>query len=108
VGEVQQCNFDTAQIAGVWVPDKYAEENIEILTAGLSEDGKKLAIDEYVRGILSQYNCYLSGEVYGICFAHYDLGRNLVNQDACWQYVGWKDTIAEMKSQLESYCANQK
>ena len=102
VGEVQQCNFDTAQIAGVWVPDKCAEENIEIRTAGLSEDGKKLAIDAYVRNVIDTYNSYLSGEVYGICFAHYDLGRNLVDEVSCWGYVGWKGTIAEMKSQLES------
>lgn len=101
-GEVHQCQFDTAQIAGVWVPDKCAEENIGILTAGLSEDGKKLAIDEYVRNILNEYNCYLSGEVYGISICEYSANRELLSEDSCWNYVGFKFAIEEMRSQVNA------
>lgn len=106
-GEVHQCQWDTAQIAGVWVPDKCAEENIDAITERDGKD-KNEVIDTYVKRILDTYNKVLAGEVYGICFAHYDLDRNLVNQDACWQYVGWKDTVEEMKSQLGVLCANEK
>lgn len=101
-GEVHQCQWDTAQIAGVWVPDKCATENIEILTAGLSEDGKKLAIDEYVRGILNQYNCYLSGEVYGISICKYSINLGLLSEDTCWNFVGAKYAIEEMRSQVNA------
>ena len=106
-GQGEQCHFDTAQVAGVWIPDKCAIENIDAITERDGKD-KNEVIDTYVKRILDTYNKVLAGEVYGICFAHYDLDRNLVNQDACWQYVGWKDTVEEMKSQLGVLCANKK
>ena len=42
IGEVHQDQWDTARIAGVWVPDKCAEENIEMLTKGMTKESYEL------------------------------------------------------------------
>jgi hypothetical protein len=101
IGEVHQCQWDTAKIAGVWVPDKCAEENIKALTANSSEEDKKLIIDKYVRNIMKRWNCYLSGDIYGIAVCEYrQIGNTLtrLSEDACWGYEGSEFAISEMKA----------
>ena len=100
IGEVHQCQFDTAQIAGVWVPDKCATENIEILTKGMNETDRKSKIDEYVRGIMDTYNSYLRGDVYGISICEYSTNLGLLSEDSCWGFVGRKYVLEEMRSQI--------
>ncbi len=114
IGEVHQDQWDTARIAGVWVPDKCAEENIEMLTKGMSEDERKLRIDEYVRSIISTFNSYLSGDVYGISICTYEIADNtklpietqLTNEEACWNFVGAKYALEEMRTLVNNAVKN--
>lgn len=61
----------------------------EEFKAAVASKRHKFAV-ETVKPILETYNAWLSGDCYGVCVDTFDKGGELINEDACWGYIGRK------------------
>jgi hypothetical protein len=55
---------------------------------------------EYVEGILISYNAWLAGDCYGVCVDTFNAAGELVEDDACWGFIGLEYARQEVKGWL--------
>lgn len=60
-------------------------------------DGRRIAALELAEQAASLYTSWANGDCYGVVIGIYDLEGNLVEEDACWGYVGseWAEEALE-------------
>jgi len=79
MGEGMQCQFDTATLGAIWVPDDCYLDNYDTIK---SRDGKDAA-DEWhekaIDSILNEYNHYINGENYFIDASVQDKSGEIVD-----------------------------
>lgn len=123
-GEGPQCRFDTAQVAGVWIPDKDVMDNIQAIQNAKPTD-EASALREYAQGVLKVYNQWCNGEVYHINIEvysivkdeygtpitsqdYYETNRETIDGESCGGFYGWQETEQEMSDLINGYVKNQK
>lgn len=139
-GDGMQCQWDTARGGAVWVPDKYAREEIvrrgevyrkgdvnelksgkfEVRTlrdatsytnvthpdfenwheafaylAGLAVTyqrdqitAEQIAAREIAKSAAEEYTSWCNGDCYGVVVAIFDRYGEILDEDACWGYIG--------------------
>lgn len=50
-------------------------------------------------GLIETWNCYLSGDVYGIVTETYDQNKKWLDGDSYWGYYGYKYALEELKQE---------
>lgn len=85
-GEGMQCQWDTNNSAGVWIPSGYQSTELEKLPA--PERRKKAR--EYAQQFLDTFNEINSGQVFGVVVQTYEEDGTEINMDSCWGFVGSK------------------
>lgn len=63
--------------------------------------GRAIAAEELAEQALDSYNAWLSGDCWGTCVETYDENDELVEDDACWGFVGGDWAQEELKSQFD-------
>ena len=103
-GSGMQCSWDTSHGAGVWLPDAEARHEIARRTAAGAN--RQAAALELAEQSIKTYNAWLAGDCWGICVEIYDAAGELVEDDACWGFVGgdWamQDLEASFNLQVET------
>lgn len=91
-GGGMQCRWDTANGAGVWVPDDCLKSQLDSDEAsGLNRYEQAV---KYCRQFLESFNSMINGDVYGcVTEVFQKTGENAddweqLEEDACWRYVG--------------------
>jgi hypothetical protein len=82
-GQGMQCQWDTSNCAGVWLPPD-----------GCPPEKER----EYCQSFLDDYNNILSGAVYGCVVEWFDEDGKAIDNDACWGFVGDKYAEEALKS----------
>jgi len=65
-GSGQQCLFDTARGAGVWVPDQCLRDELDSIKEKGGLDAARTKAVEFARQALESYNAWLAGDCYGM------------------------------------------
>lgn len=98
-GRGYQCRWDTARGAGVWVPDQYLREQIDLDVAkGLDLRAQSL---KYCQQFLDSYNDVINGNVYGVVVECFDREGNIVRDESCWGYIGSEHAEESLKEVFE-------
>lgn len=50
------------------------------------------------RALIQDWNCVLSGDVYGCVVETYDHDKNRIEQDSCWGYYGQEYALEQLKT----------
>jgi hypothetical protein len=53
---------------------------------------------EAALGLISTWNQYMSGDVYGCIKEEYNQNKEQIKEDSCWGFYGYKDTLQELKT----------
>lgn len=89
-GQGMQCQWDTSNSAGVWVPD-------DEMRADLDKDPKLAR--KYAQSFLDEYNAIISGDVYGCVVQTNDADGKVEDSDSCWGFVGSEHAQESLKSE---------
>jgi len=54
------------------------------------------------KGLLQDWNCYLSGDVYGLVAEKFDEEGKSINCDSCWGYAGFEYVSKELEKMYEA------
>jgi hypothetical protein len=71
----------------VWMPCKCALENIDC-TPYPSAIEKMAAVRKYAEQVLSEYEKWANGEVYGCVVQTHEADGKLIESDECWGFIG--------------------
>lgn len=85
-GKGEQCPWDTANGAGVWVPDKCLREQLDN-DEQKGKDRRKQA-ELYAEQLLELHNDIINGAVYGCIVQVHDENGACETIDSCWGYIG--------------------
>jgi len=102
-GQGMQCEFDTCNSGGVWIPDEYIAEEL----SKLEPNERRTKAREYCQSFLDEFNNISSGQVYGCVVQTYDEDGNEEDTDSCWGFVGWNYARDSLKSEFfDPACMN--
>lgn len=99
LGSGTQCAWDTSHGAGVWLPDAEARHEIARRTA--AGKNRRAAALELAQQALDTYNAWLAGDCWGICVEVYDAAGELVEDDACWGFVGGDWAMQDLQASFD-------
>lgn len=99
-----QCPWDSADIAGVWMPNKVLLEELK----GLDEKARRLRCVEFARQAMSVLNQYYAGDVWGYVIEKKETcdkcqHTEWEHMDSCWGFYGHETCEEEGKSALSYY-----
>lgn len=64
-------------------------------------DGRRRAAVEMAEDALESYNAWASGDCYGVVVQTHGMDGELINEDACWGYIGGDYAEEELASQVK-------
>jgi len=97
-GEGHQCQWDTSNQAGVWVPGSVLREQLD------SEGGTNLR--KYCLQFLRTYNSIISGDVYGCVIQRFDEAGEQLGDDSVWGFIGYEYAEQALKTEFfDAACA---
>jgi len=88
MGEGMQCQFDTARLGAIWVPDESYIDNYNFIKNGDGESAADEWHDKAVTSILNGYNHYINGENYYIDASVQDKSGEIVDGDGSLEAYG--------------------
>lgn len=56
---------------------------------------------KYAKGVVEEYNAWLSGDCWGVCVEVFGADGDQVSEDACWGFIGEKYAREELEAQVE-------
>lgn len=101
-GEGMQCQWDTAGVAGVWMPNTVLLDELK----GLTGEKRRARCIEFARQAMDTYNQYCSGDVWGYVIEkqnHCDKCQHDEWEiiDSCWGFYGQDTCKEEAENSLE-------
>jgi len=108
-GSGQQCLFDTARGAGVWVPDQCLREELDSIKTNEGLDAARTKAIEFARQALGSYNAWLAGDCYGVAvdvFSTEGDRLKLIDESAVWGYVGRKWAEESLSEEVRAVLGN--
>ena len=97
---------DISRVNAVWIPDSCWLECIN----DRPEQERSAWYEKDLKSTLDTYEDYLQGNVYGVCVEHYkqqpDGTYELLDEDACWGYVGHKYALESVTDDFECAVAH--
>lgn len=108
-GSGQQCLFDTARGAGVWVPDQCLREELDSIKTNEGIDAARTKAVEFARQALESYNAWLAGDCYGVAvdvFSTEGDRLKLIDESAVWGYVGRKWAEESLSEEVRAVLGN--
>lgn len=108
-GGGMQCAFDTAQGAGVWVPDQYLRDELDSIKEKGGLDAARTKAVEFARQALESYNAWLAGDCYGVAVDVFSAEGNclkLIDESAVWGYVGSEWAEESLSEEVEAVLGN--
>lgn len=93
-GHGMQCQFDTARGGAVWVPS-------EALLSDLTGPDAQTRALELARQACETYTDWCNGNCYGVVVLTFDLEGVLLEDDACWGYIGDDYAYASLKTDFK-------
>ena len=80
-------------------PDRrWDVSHVGLALASKKEFKSKKAAEKAVRGLIDEWNQYLSGDVYGVVVEKYNKEKKLVDNDHVWGYYGYDYALEELKN----------
>jgi len=108
-GSGQQCLFDTARGAGVWVPDQCLREELDSIKTNEGIDAARTKAVEFARQALGSYNAWLAGDCYGVAVDVFSIEGDrlkLIDESAVWGYVGRKWAEESLSEEVSAVLGN--
>ncbi len=108
-GSGQQCLFDTARGAGVWVPDQCIREELDSIKTNEGIEAARTKAVEFARQALGSYNAWLAGDCYGVAvdvFSTEGDRLKLIDESAVWGYVGRKWAEESLSEEVRAVLGN--
>jgi hypothetical protein len=108
-GSGQQCLFDTARGAGVWVPDQCLREELDSIKTNEGIDMARSKAVEFARQALGSYNAWLAGDCYGVAVDVFSTeGDRLkrIDESAVWGYVGREWAEESLSEEVSAVLGN--
>ena len=108
-GSGQQCLFDTARGAGVWVPDQCLREELDSIKTNEGIDAARTKAVEFARQALGSYNAWLAGDCYGVAVDVFSIDGDrlkLIDESAVWGYVGRKLAEESLSEEIRAMLGN--
>lgn len=97
-GTGMNCPWDTSRAESCWVPDKYLREELEKIADPKERRAKAV---EYAEQAVKQYNAWANGDCYGVIVQVHELDGAIVEEDACWGYVGGDYAMESLAEQVK-------
>jgi hypothetical protein len=108
-GSGQQCLFDTARGAGVWVPDQCLREELDSIKTNEGLDAARTKAVEFARLALGSYNAWLAGDCYGVAVDVFSIEGDclkLIDESAVWGYVGREWAEESLSEEIRAVLGN--
>ena len=108
-GSGQQCLFDTARGAGVWVPDQCLREELDSIKTNEGIEAACTKAVEFARQALESYNAWLAGDCYGVAvdvFSTEGDRLKLIDESAVWGYVGREWAEESLSEEVRAVLGN--
>lgn len=97
-GGGMQCRWDTSHGAGAWVPDKYLLDQLD--SDVVKGKDRRAQCELYAQQFLDTYNDIIGGNIYGCVVQVHDLDGELIDEDACWGFIGSEYAEESLKSEF--------
>lgn len=95
---IRIASLDTCN--AVWVPDQCCLDNM-----GASPTYEQA--EEYAKSVLSEYEKWCNGEVYGVCVEVFDENGEQVSEDSCWGHIGAEFAEETLDGEFTARCERE-
>jgi len=97
--------WDVTNGGAVWIPDDHLRN---VKAKGLTGKKRRAKMEQWARECVDTYNDWLSGDCWGVVVQTNDEDGNMIDDDACWGYIGSKWAKEELASSIKWALEHQK